>query len=71
MSNDIIPFNLFFYFLLSLLLSIPVLLVPAAGPSSLSGGSVGGVASMSGVIYSDDDSDLSVSDIDEGVIARE
>jgi len=36
------------------------------------GGSVGGgVATLSGVIFSDgDDSDLSVSDIDEGVIAR-
>lgn len=31
-----------------------------------------GVATLSGVIFSDDDdSDLSVSDIDEGVIARE
>ncbi|CAB1119341.1 unnamed protein product [Ectocarpus sp. CCAP 1310/34] len=29
-----------------------------------------GIESFSGVIYSDDDSDLSVSDIDEGVIAR-
>lgn len=48
-----------------------LLLVSASGPSSLSGVNVGGVASMSGVIYSDDDSDLSVSDIDEGVIASE
>eukprot|EP00903_Cladosiphon_okamuranus_P010327 g9770.t1 len=40
----------------------------AAGEGATSGG---GVASMSGVIYSDDESDLSVvSDIDEGVIAR-
>ncbi len=32
----------------------------------------GGVATLSGVIFSDgDDSDLSVSDIDEVVIARE
>ncbi|CAM9879199.1 unnamed protein product [Scytosiphon promiscuus] len=41
-----------------------------SGLSSLGSTSNGGIASMSGVIYSDDDSDLSVSDIDEGVIAR-
>eukprot|EP00752_Nemacystus_decipiens_P010283 g9163.t1 len=40
-----------------------------SGGSGSNGG--GGIASMSGVIYSDDESDLSVvSDIDEGVIAR-
>lgn len=42
-----------------------------AAPTSGGSGSGGGVASMSGVIFSDDDSDLSVGDIDEGVIASE
>lgn len=41
-----------------------------SGGSGSNGG--GGVSSMSGVIFSDDESDLSVvSDIDEGVIASE
>lgn len=34
-------------------------------------GSSGGAECMSGVVYSDDDSDLSVSDIDEAVLASE
>lgn len=42
-----------------------------AGAKGGATGSGEGIESFSGVIYSDDDSDLSVSDIDEGVIARE
>lgn len=42
----------------------------AGAASGGSGSGVGG-GSMSGVIYSDDDSDLSVSDIDQEVIASE
>lgn len=42
-----------------------------AGAKSGARASGEGIDSFSGVIYSDDDSDLSVSDIDEGVIARE
>lgn len=46
--------------------------VPLVSSLTVGAASGGDGASMSGVIYSDDDSDLSVvSDIDEGVIASE
>lgn len=62
---------LVFSYLSSLLSPLSSLTVGATSGGSGSNGG-GGVASMSGVIYSDDESDLSVvSDIDEGVIASE